>query len=325
MPRPARLSSSSERKIIHVVAGVLRDRDGKILLTERPPGKHLAGLWEFPGGKREDGETPEQALRRELHEEIDVDAGAMRRLIGFPWHYAEKSIYLDVYEVADFVGKPHGNEGQGLRWEVADELPYISMPAADVAIVNALRLPDRYAITPEPTGDIDAFLHRFERILASGIRLIQLRAKTLDGGALIDVASRARLLARAAGAKLLLNGHIDFVEALKLDGVHLPAADLRSLSTRPLDSSFLVGVSCHDAEEVSRAVDIDADFAVLGPVKTTSSHVSQLAMGWHRFAEIVRDSALPVYGLGGLSHDDLPQALASRAQGVAGISGFWKA
>ena len=314
-----------DRKIIHVVAGVLRDRRGKILLTERPPGKHLAGLWEFPGGKREDGETPEQALRRELHEEIGVNAGAMRRLIGFPWHYAEKSIYLDVYDIADFTGEPQGKEGQGLRWETADELPNISMPAADVAIVNVLRLPDRYAITPEPVDDVEAFLRRFERMLASGIRLVQLRAKTIERDALIDVAKRARSLADTAGARLLLNGHADLVEALNFDGVHLPAAEARVLKARPLDHSFLVGVSCHDVEEIARAVDIGADFAVLGPVEPTRSHSGRPAIGWDRFASTVRDVALPVYALGGLSHDDLPRALASRAQGIAGISGFWKA
>ena len=324
VPRPARLSLSTEKKIIHVVAGVLRNRDGKILLTERPPGKHLAGLWEFPGGKCENGETPQEALRRELHEEIGVDAGAMRRLIGFPWHYAEKSIYLDVYDVTDFSGEPHGKEGQGLRWEVADELPRISMPAADVAIVNALRLPDRYAITPEPSRDIDTFLRGFERTLAAGIRLIQLRAKTLDRDTLSEVAARARTLAHAAGAKLLLNGHIDLVKKLKLDGVHLPAADAAGLGTRPLDPSFLVGVSSHSAEEIAQAAAIRADFTVLGPVKPTSSHASRPCIGWSGFADLVCDAALPVYALGGLSQEDFPQAMASRAQGIAGISGFWK-
>jgi 8-oxo-dGTP diphosphatase len=314
----------ADRKVIHVVAGVLRGHDGKILLTERPPGKHLAGLWEFPGGKREDGETPEQALRRELHEEIGVDAGAMRRLIGFPWHYAEKSIYLDVYDVAAFAGEPHGKEGQELRWEFADELPHVAMPAADVAIVNALRLPDRYAITPEPARDVDVFLREFECTLAAGVSLIQLRAKTLDRDALKEVALHARRLARTAGAKLLLNGHIDLVQALQLDGIHLPAADAAALRARPLDHSFLIGASCHSVEEIQHAVEIGVDFAVLGAVKPTQSHVGHTVIGWDHFANAVRDIALPIYALGGLSQEDLPQALNSRAQGIAGISGFWK-
>ena len=314
----------AERKIIHVVAGVLRDPDGRILLTERPPGRHLAGLWEFPGGKRESGETPQQALRRELHEEIGIEAGAMRRLIGFPWHYAEKSIYLDVYNVADFTGEPHGREGQALRWEFADGLPRIAMPAADVAVVNALRLPDRYAITPEPTRDLETFLRQFERTLTAGIRLIQLRAKTLERDALIEVASRAQALAKRANAKILLNGHVDIVEMLRLDGVHLPAADVAALRARPVDRSFLFGVSCHGDEEIARAISFDADFAVLGPVNPTRSHTQQPAIGWERFEALVRDASLPVYALGGMEDSDLPRALTSRAQGIAAISGFWK-
>ncbi len=310
--------------MIHVVAGVLRDHNGKILLTERPPGKHLAGLWEFPGGKREAGETPEQALRRELHEEIGVDAGAMRRLIAFPWNYAEKSICLDVYNVVDFAGVPHGKEGQGLRWEFANALPGISMPAADIAVVNALRLPDRYAISPEPAENLEVFFEQLGRTLASGIRLVQIRAKTLDRNALSKVAIQALSLAHAAGAKLLLNGRIDLVEKLKLDGVHLPAADLAALNARPLDDSFLVGTSCHNSAEIRHAVEVGADFAVLGPVNPTSTHVAQAPLGWSRFEDIVRGVALPVYALGGMSAGDLSRAFDARAQGVAGISEFWK-
>ena len=85
--------------LVHVVAGIVRDEQGRVLLAQRPPGKHLAGLWEFPGGKREPEESPEHALRRELAEEIGIDTGAVEPLIAVPWHYPEKSVLLDVYEV----------------------------------------------------------------------------------------------------------------------------------------------------------------------------------------------------------------------------------
>jgi 8-oxo-dGTP diphosphatase len=312
----------TEKRIIHVVAGVLRDRNGRILLTERPPGKHLAGLWEFPGGKREDGETPEQALRRELHEEIGVDAGAMRRLICFPWDYAEKCIFLDVYEIADFTGEPHGKEGQALRWEFASALPHVQMPAADVPIVMALRLPDRYAITPEPEGDFRPFLAKLQRMLDSGINLIQLRAKKLDVSALRELAAEAYNLSRRAGAKLLLNGNLDVVRDLRLDGTHLPTSEFIDLAKRPLDASFLIGVSCHGSEEIRIAIEMGADFAVLGPVKPTGSHEGRAALGWQRFSDIVAATPLPVYALGGMSVADLPDALRARAQGIAGITAF---
>src|SRR4051812_38195296 len=107
---------------IHVVAGVLRDALGRVLIAQRPAGKHLAGLWEFPGGKCERDEDPHDALRRELHEELGVTAGAAQQLIAVPWRYAEKSICLDVYSVAEYRGEPHGREAQALRWATPQEL-----------------------------------------------------------------------------------------------------------------------------------------------------------------------------------------------------------
>ena len=310
--------------LVHVVAGIIRDDAGRILLTQRPPGKHLAGLWEFPGGKRESGETPQQALRRELHEEIGIEAGLLRRLISFPWHYAEKSIFLDVYDVVDFGGEPTGREGQAMRWEFADALRRIAMPAADVPIVSALRLPERYAITAEPTDDIDGFLSRLDRALDSGVKLVQLRSKLLGGTRLCDLARQAHVRARRAGALLLLNGHIDIVSELKLDGVHLPAAMFLAMRQRPLDETFLVGVSAHTAQELQHAIAIAADFATLGPVLGTNSHPGQAGIGWNSFAHLVHDIAMPVYALGGLSESGLTVAHAARAQGIAGISAFWK-
>ena len=309
---------------IHVVAGVVRDRDGRILLTQRPPGKHLAGLWEFPGGKRESGESPEAALRRELHEEIGIDACGLRRLICFPWHYAEKSIFLDVYNVLEYDGEPHGREGQGLRWEIARDLAGIPMPAADVSIITALQLPDQYIITPEPSGDIRSFLHGVEVVLRTGADLIQLRSKHLDRHSLHALAKEVQSLAHAASGRLLLNGHVDIVRDLKLDGVHLNSTDLMSCAARPLERPYLVGASCHDEVELVHAVAIDVDFVVLGPVMPTTSHADAHVLGWTDFAKLCNDFPLPVYALGGMTIEDLPKAIDARAQGVAGISGFWR-
>ncbi|MEP6485539.1 MAG: Nudix family hydrolase [Rudaea sp.] len=308
---------------IHVVAGVIRDEAGRILLTLRPPGKHLAGLWEFPGGKREAGESPEQALRRELHEEIGIQAGELQRLICFPWDYAEKSIFLDVYNVLDFHGEAHGREGQALRWEPSADLCGIPMPAADVAIVSALQLPDRYVITPEPDGDTNVFLRRLEHVLQDGAKLIQLRSKHMDVHSLHTLAAQAQSMTRAANSRLLLNGHPDIVQELKLDGVHLSSTDLANCNGRPLPRPFWIGASCHDAGELARAVAIDADFAVLGPVAPTQSHADAHPLGWNEFTSLCSAIPLPVYALGGMTIHDLPKAFAARAQGVAGISAFW--
>jgi len=307
---------------IHVVAGVLSDAHDRVLLAQRPSGKHSAGLWEFPGGKLEPGETAHAALRRELHEEIGVDIGAIEPLIAVPWDFGEKSILLDVYRVLDFAGELHGREGQALVWRHVDELIDMPMPPPDRPVVTALRLPPHYAITPEPGDDDAAFLARIERALAAGVRLLQLRAKTVPAARLRELAQAVQQRARAVGATMLINAHIDLTIELDLGGVHLPSAELMRLRDRPPVRGW-VAASCHDARELAHAAAIGVDFAVVGSVQATLSHPGAEPLGWQRFAELCAGTPLPVYALGGLGLAELPTARAHGAQGIAGISGFF--
>ncbi len=311
------------RTPVHVVAGVLSDAQGRILLTQRPPGKHLAGLWEFPGGKCEPGESAEAALRRELREEIGVEIGALEPLIAFPWRYPEKSIFLDVYRVLEYVGEAHGHEGQALRWAAPDELADIAMPPADRPVIAALRLPRRYAITPEPSGDPALFLRGFAKVLESGEKLIQLRSKHLPPADLRPLAMQARDIAAHVGAKMLLNDHLDLARELDLDGVHLSAAELLNCASRPLATDRWVGASCHDDHELAHAATIGVDFVTLGSVQPTASHPGAATLGWPGFAELCAKVSLPVYARGGLAISDQPRSIAAGAQGIAGISAFW--
>jgi 8-oxo-dGTP diphosphatase len=314
---------------IHVVAGILLDASGRVLLAQRPVGAHLAGTWEFPGGKVERGESAESALRRELHEELGVDIGAIepQPLISIPWQYPEKSIVLHAFRVRDFRGEPHGREAQALCWAKLEDLAGIPMPPPDRPIVTALRLPPHYAITPEPGDDTEAFLASFDRMLATGVRLVQLRAKQLspDREQLRVLAAVAHERARAVGATLLLNGDSGLVRELALGGLHLPAADLMRLTARPLDQMHWVAASCHNERELAHAAAIDVDFAVIGPVLPTASHPDARVLGWDRFAELCALASLPVFALGGLRMNDVALATRAGAQGVAGISAYWPA
>ncbi|KGM53848.1 hypothetical protein N800_03600 [Lysobacter daejeonensis GH1-9] len=137
---------------IDVVAGVIRDARGRILLARRTEGRDLAGLWEFPGGKREPGESPEGALVRELREELGIEAEVGDHLITVPQQYPDKRLTLDVREVRTFSGTARGREGQALVWVPPHKLPAYQMPPADVPVVAALGQPDRYLVTPEPTA-----------------------------------------------------------------------------------------------------------------------------------------------------------------------------
>ncbi|MGH8111189.1 MAG: 8-oxo-dGTP diphosphatase MutT [Rhodanobacteraceae bacterium] len=125
--------------MIEVAAGILTDAHGRVLLIQRLPGKHLAGLWEFPGGKLEPGETVEQALARELDEELGVEVLAAVSLISVPWRYPEKSVFLHACRVTAWRGEVTAREGNPVRWVAVRDLDTEVMPPADVAIVDALR------------------------------------------------------------------------------------------------------------------------------------------------------------------------------------------
>lgn len=124
-------------KQIHVVAAVIRDPRGRILLARRTQERDLAGLWEFPGGKVEPGEAPEDALVRELREELGIEATVTASLIRVPMDYPDKRLLLDVREVA-FSGHPRGLEGQALAWVPLRKLADYPMPPADVPVVAEL-------------------------------------------------------------------------------------------------------------------------------------------------------------------------------------------
>lgn len=127
-------------EIVLVAAGALIDTDGRILLCQRPEGKEMSGLWEFPGGKVEAGETPEAALIRELGEELGVEVG-VRCLspLSFVSHdYGEFHLLMPLFVVRRWEGIPHALEGQALKWVLPKMLSDYPMPPADVPLVAAL-------------------------------------------------------------------------------------------------------------------------------------------------------------------------------------------
>ena len=124
---------------VHVAVAVLRDGEGRILLTRRHADSHQGGLWEFPGGKVEAGESLAAALRRELREELGVDIRSHRPLLEIRHDYGDKRVFLDVHIVEDFAGRPRPLEQQPMRWVAVEELCDYAFPAANEPIVDALR------------------------------------------------------------------------------------------------------------------------------------------------------------------------------------------
>lgn len=125
-------------ELIPVAAGVLRDASSRVLIARRPDGGHAGGFWEFPGGKIQSGESPLQALCRELAEEIGIQVSTAVPLMTFRHSYPERVVELHVFEVSHYSGEPQGLEGQPLRWVAVDELATAGLLAADLPIAEAL-------------------------------------------------------------------------------------------------------------------------------------------------------------------------------------------
>lgn len=307
---------------IHVVAGVLCDTRGRILLARRTEGRDLAGAWEFPGGKVEPGESPAKALERELFEELGIHIGNIEPLICVPQRYADKSIVLDVYTVLSYSGKPKGREKQALAWSPLEKLISYPMPPADKPVVAALTLPNVLAITPEFYGDKNNYLSCIEQQLVLGIRYIQLRCKSLTPIKLKELAIDIRTLCHGHKATLFINENIELAKMLDCP-VHLKSSQLMQKDIALLLSDHPFSSACHTLDELKKAESMAAMFAVLGPVLKTNSHPDSDGIGWSAFTQMRNGVSLPIFALGGLGMKDIADARQHGAQGVAGISQLW--
>ena len=310
-------------KRVHVAAAVIRGTDGSILIARRADSQHQGGLWEFPGGKVEAGESVEMALGRELQEELGITVESARPLIKVQHDYPDKQVLLDVWEVSSFTGQPHGAEGQPLAWVTQRELADYEFPAANEPIVAAARLPDQYLITPDRL-ETPQLLRGLKKAVADGIKLVQLRAPNGYDPKYRDLAVDATGLC-AGKAQLMLKGPLEWLGDFPSAGWHLTAAQLRKYAAkgRPLSKDRWLAASCHNAEELALAEQMGVDFVTLSPVLPTQTHPDAQPLGWEQVQQLIAGFSKPVFLLGGLGPDDLQQVWAIGAQGVAGIRALW--
>lgn len=309
---------------VHVAVAIVSNTSSEILVSRRSQHTHLAGMWEFPGGKLEQGETVFHALCREIREEVGIQIHHAHPLIRVRHNYPEKSVILDTWRVSDWSGVPEGLEGQEIRWVKNHNLTALQMPAADRPILKSLAIPPVYQISPEPDQDQEDFLLSVEASLKTGVKLFQLRSTSLTGKQLTHMAHKIRQLCDRYNARWLINGSPESELLSLADGLHLNSKHLLSIKQRPFGVEKLLAVSCHNHRELQHASNIDADFAVLSPVAATQSHPHLEPMGWETFAKLVESVDIPVYALGGMKQSDLETARIYGAQGVAMISAGWK-
>jgi len=192
-------------------------------------------------------------------------------------------------------------------------------------MAHSTDLPRTYLVTPEPPADksFAEFIERLELVLEAGIRLVQLRAKTLTAPQYARLAEQALACCRRHDARLLLNAPADIAHSVQADGVHLTSTRLMACTSRPLASGLLVSAACHDAHQVRHANRIGADLLTISPVLPTATHTTAQPLGWQRFRELVALTDIPVYALGGMTADTVVQAREAGAHGIAAIRSLW--
>ena len=300
-------------KKISVVVGIIKNDQQEILLALRQNNAFMSGFWELSGGKIETGETPEQALRREFKEELNINIVHNKHRINITHQYPDRIVDIMVFDILSYRGIACGYEGQKIAWVGLDKINHYQLLPTIARIIASINLPPLYWITPDKVK-----LSDIEDKLSQGIRQIQLRIKQAWTTEHQTLLVQAQALCRQYNAHLLLN-------RLVLDEqtdchLHLNSSCLMKTNHRPIDDQYLLGVSAHNELELAQASKIQADFAVLSPILPTKTHLKAKPLGWQKAEALIKNAKLPVYCLGGLNRDDLAQAKSIGAVGIAGIS-----
>jgi 8-oxo-dGTP diphosphatase len=275
-----------------------------------------AGYWEFPGGKVEKGESCSVALARELYEEIGIEVERAYPWITRVFTYPHATVRLNFLRVVQWRGEPHPKEQQAIAWQEPGVPMAAPMLPANTPVLASLQLPDEYAITDAARLGIPAMLAALEKRLEAGLALLQVREPRLTAADRKLFTEQAIGLAHRYGCRVLVKEG-----ERAADGLHLTAQQLGTITARP--AAKLVAASCHSRLELERAMALELDFALLGPVSNTASHPGAPGMGWERFAELVRGTSIPVYAIGGLTGAHRERAWEAGAHGVAMIRGSW--
>jgi 8-oxo-dGTP diphosphatase len=327
-------STPLKNKITQAAVGVIQHRNGLVLLGQRPQGKPWAGYWEFPGGKIESGETAEQALKRELQEELGISATTLYPWLTRTFDYAAKydaagqlespakTVKLHFHMVAEWDGQPFGMEKQTISWQNPANPDVGPMLPANAPILKALTLPNAYAISNLQELGETLFFERLKLALDNGLTMILIREKQLDSEALFMFAEQVMEIAGPYEVKVMIHSDMELCATLNAAGVHLSSKDLMAMKAKP--AGILCGASCHNQAELLQAATLGLDYVMLSPVTNTQSHSDATPLGWANFVNLIKDYPLPVYALGGMHPVMLAEARSYGAHGIAMQRAVWQ-
>lgn len=307
-----------------IAVGVILNKHRQVLICKRNNGKHLAGCWEFPGGKLEQGESFKFALRRELYEEVGVIVRTAIKVLETHHQYSDRLLRFQFYKIPDYDGEIAPRENQQMRWVSINELNTIQFPEANRAIIDALILPNHYMIADEKVFS-NKLMSCVEEQLNNGVRIIQHRANfDEEKSVYIQHAKQLKRLCEVHSAKYISNCSLDWVSEIQPHGIHLPSHMLKEIGESKVSKSSFeyFSASCHDEHEVNVANQLNVRCALIGPVNVTKSHPNDTAIGWKRFNELCFSSNMLVYAIGGMKLADDKTASIYGAQGIAAIRAF---
>ena len=304
-----------------IALGIIENRAGQLLIAKRSAGVHLENYWEFPGGRVEIGESFKMALRRELREEIGVDATRVQKIFEFTYRYDDRTLHFQVFRVLVHSSEIVSGEGQPLQWINRKQLDAVNMPPANRSVIAAVQLPRFYMIADYASIGSKQYFPIIERNLRAGVDLIQLRAHHLTEAEYVFLAEKVHVLCEQHGATMICNCDLAWLKNLPTHGVHLTSARLAKVKQHEKTNEFF-SASCHTAAEVELANKLNIQCILVGPVHRTTSHPTATAIEWSGFSQLCSISNQPVYALGGVKKSESLIAIAHGGQGIAGIRAF---
>ncbi len=319
------MSDFSNQNYAHVAIGIIQNSKQQVLVSRRKAESHLGGLLEFPGGKVEKNESPPDALKRELSEELNIDVLDISPLIQIPYNYPNRNVLLNTFLVNEYHGNIIANENQTIMWKFLHSLDEKQFPDANIGILNALKLPRLFAVTPEFNEDVN-FISNFEKVISNSyIEIIQLRSHSLNDQEYAKLVEQCVKLCKKDKVKLIINRGSKAFKRLGVAGMHLTSKDLLSIQTRPLSKEYLVGASCHNLHEIEQANKLGLDYIFIGPVIEKQHDKNRKTLGLDGFSELALSSQIPSYAIGGLLAEDVEKSILNGGQGVAAIRSIWNA
>lgn len=294
--------------IVDVAIAILIHR-GKILVGWREEQQHQGGKHEFPGGKVEQGETPEEACRREIYEEVGIGLKDWHQFDYIHHEYDDIIVNLHLFhsyvpdELLNLIHQPWA-------WYTRDQLLHLNFPKANKDIIKRLYWPHLIKIsnTLSTVESSHALLYW---------RIEEFEPQYIEQLTALDEGQRSSLII-----------NVDIWRQLspelqkQIKTVHLKQSQLMNLHKGDLTVGVRYIAACHDAVSLKQAQQIGCDAIFISPVKPTITHPEAVALGWERFSDLAQNSQIPVFALGGVHPDDLATAQQHGAYGLAGIRNF---